>query len=284
MGQFPTADDKISVTDQPLSANGRPGTPETFSFDLRENKTDAAVVASDLAVSAAATSIASDPVAVPASSPLQYYLKIDGLKGDVTAQGFEGWFAVDGYDIGVQNTGSIGSAGGGAGVGKAQFSPLTVDIHSLAGLASLFGDVASGHALKSLELAGVANVKDKSTTVYDLKLSEVLVGSFKNDPGTQGVETELAFNFGRISLTDQPLSANGRPGTAQTFAFDLRQNKADAAIAASDAAVDAQLNNMALALASFMASSTLGSAGAEDLASTSPPQDNHLTTLAAAHG
>jgi hypothetical protein len=144
--------------------------------------------------------------------------------------------------------------------------------------------VASGHALKSLELAGVANVKDKSTTVYDLKLSEVLVGSFKNDPGTQGVETELAFNFGRISLTDQPLSANGRPGTAQTFAFDLRQNKADAAIAASDAAVDAQLNNMALALASFMASSTLGSAGAEDLASTSPPQDNHLTTLAAAHG
>jgi hypothetical protein len=73
-----------------------------------------------------------------------------------------------------------------------------VDIHSLAGLASLFGDAASGHALKSVELAGVKTIKDKSTTVYDVKLSEVLVSSFKNDPGSQGVETELALNFSKI--------------------------------------------------------------------------------------
>jgi type VI protein secretion system component Hcp len=198
----------------------------------------------------------------------------------------EGWFAVDGYDIGIQNTGSIGSATGGAGAGKAQFSPLTVDIHSLAGLASLFGDVAAGRALKSgVELVGVETIKDQNIKLYDVKLSDVLVSSFKQDPGAKGVETELTtFNFAKISLTDQPVAKNGTLGTPQTSSWDLVENKAGAAVATSDIATSAQLNNMALALASFMASSTLGSAGAQDLASTSPPQDNHLIALAAAHG
>ena len=57
--------------------------------------------------------------------PLHYFLKIDGLKGDSTVEGFEGWFSVDGYDIGVRNTASLST-----GKGNAQFSPLTVDIHS----------------------------------------------------------------------------------------------------------------------------------------------------------
>src|SRR5262249_50702996 len=121
-----------------------------FAFALKHFKADAAA-ASDIGV--ITTSTGSPAVPVPASSPLQYYLKIDGVTGDVTVKGFEGWFAVDAYDLGIQNTGSIGSAGGGAGVGKAHFSPLTVDIHSLAGLAPLLHDVASGQALKSVELA-----------------------------------------------------------------------------------------------------------------------------------
>jgi Type VI secretion system effector, Hcp len=127
---------KIKFTDQPVAGNGALGTPQTFAFDLNGLKADAAVGTSDIAANAvtttdsaaATTSAASAAVAVPASSSLQYFLKVDGVTGDSTVKGFEGWFAVDGYDIGVQNTASIGSAGGGAGVGRAQFSPLTVDI------------------------------------------------------------------------------------------------------------------------------------------------------------
>ena len=155
-----------------------------FTFALKHFKADAAA-ASDISV--VTTSTTSAAVPVPASSPLHYYLKIDDLKGDSTVKGLEGWFAVDGYDIGVHNTGSIGSAGGGAGAGKAQFSPLTVDIHSLAGLASLFGDVAAGRALKSgVELVGVETIKDQNIKLYDVKLSDVLVSSFKQRSRRQG--------------------------------------------------------------------------------------------------
>src|SRR6516164_4001433 len=89
---------KISVTDQPTTRHGIVGTPQTFAFDLSENKV-AAAVSSDIAssdiVSSAGLPAASAAVPVPASSPLHYFLKIDDLKGDATVKGFEGWFSVD---------------------------------------------------------------------------------------------------------------------------------------------------------------------------------------------
>ena len=210
--------------------------------------------------------------------PLQYFLKIDGLKGDSTVEGFEGWFSVDGYDIGVRNTASLST-----GKGNAQFSPLTVDIHSLAGLSTLFGDAASGHVLNSVELVGAASIKDKSLKVYDVKLSDVLVSSFENDPSSNGVETSLSFNYNKISVTDRPTTGNGTLGAPQTFAFDLKELKTAAAVS-SDMASEAQISQIALSLASFMASSQLGSSGSQDPVSTpSIQQDHQLPTLTAAH-
>jgi hypothetical protein len=70
----------------------------------------------------------------------------------------------------VQNATSIGSAGGGAGAGKASFSPLTVDIHSFTGLATLFGDAAKGENLGTVELAAVDTLKGESLKVYDIQV------------------------------------------------------------------------------------------------------------------
>jgi type VI protein secretion system component Hcp len=227
---------QISVTDRPPTANGAPGTPQTFSFDVLKN---ADALASDI-VSGAAVSASSSAVLVPASSPLHYFLKIDGVTGDSTVKGFEGWFSVDGFDLGVTSSSSLSASGGGAGAGKASFSPLTVDIHSLAGLAPLFGDAVTGHVIKSVELVGAETLKGTSLNVYDVKLSDVQVTSFGDDPGTQGVETALAFNFGQISLTDRPPAANGAPGTPQTFNFDVIKNTD--ALAASDVVADASVS------------------------------------------
>ena len=165
-----------------------------------------------------------------AGATIQYYLKVDGVTGDSTVKGFEGWFTVDGFDLGVQNSSSIGSATGGAGAGKAQFSPLTVDIHSLAGLAPLLSDVTSGHHPASVELVGVETIKNQSIKAYDVKLSDVLVSSFNEDPGTNGVETALTFDFAKISLTDQPVTKTGTVGTPQTASWDVLQNKTAAAV------------------------------------------------------
>ena len=159
------------------------------------------------------------------------------------------------------------------------FSPLTVDIHSLSGLSTLFGDVASGKHITSVELAGAQTIKDQSVKVYDVKLSNVLVSSFENDPSSNGVETSLSFNYSKISLTVQPPSGHTIVGTPQTFSFDVNELKTDAPVSSD---FTSQINQMAAGLASFMASSQLGSSGSPDLVSTpSTPQDHQLPTLAA---
>ena len=283
-------DGSFSVDD--IGAQTPSSTPQAFSFDVKELKTSAAVssdivlsdiVSNDSASSAIASSAGlsavSAAVLVPASSSLQYFLKIDGVNGDSTVQGFEGWFSIDGFDIGVQNTGSVTGAGGGAG--KTEFSPLTVDIHSLTGLASLFEDAAKGTHIPTVELAGAQTIKDQSVKVYDVKLSNVLVSSFENDPGPNGVETSLSFNYSKLSLTDQPATKHTIVGNPETFAFDLNKSEIAAAVSSD---VPSQINQMAMGLASFMASSQLGASSSQDLVSTqSTQQDNHLPTVAAPH-
>src|SRR5262249_25494832 len=152
-------------------------------------------------------------------------------------RGFEGWFSVDGYDIGVRSTGSL-SSGAGGGAGQGEVSPLTVVLHSLARRPPRVGDVASGKLLQSVELVGAQTIKGESLKVYDLKLSDVLVSSFENDPSPNGVETSLSFNFAKIIVTDRPTTGHGIVGIPQTFAFDLSENKIAAAVSSDIASSD----------------------------------------------
>src|SRR5215831_11616251 len=177
---------------------------------------------------------------VPAGSPLHYFLKVEGATGDSTLKGFEGWFSVDSFDWGAKDSISIGSAGGGAGTGKTTLSPLTVDIHSLTGLATLFGDVATGEHLKTVELAAVDTIKGQSLKVYDIKLTTVFLTGFENDPGPDGIETALAFEFGKINMTVQPPTTNGRPGVPQTASFDASTLKLLASLSPNDLVFDPQ--------------------------------------------
>jgi len=149
-------------------------------------------------------------------------------------------------------------------------------------LASLFGDVANGLHFKSpVELAGARTIEDQSVKVYDMKLSNVLVSSFENDPGPNGVETSLSFNYSKISLTTQPTTKNTIVGNPETFSFDVNDLKAGAAVSSD---IASQITQMAVGHASFVASSQLGSSGAQEVVpASSPQQENQLPTLAAAH-
>ena len=213
---------KVAVTVQPQTNKGNLGPPQTVDFGLTAT-TDA--VASDIAASAVSTTtvpLESAATPVPANSPLQRPHQGRWRDRRRDPQGVSRAVCVDaGFDWGVQNSETIGSATGGAGAGKATFSPLTVDIHSLSGLASLFGDAARGENLGTVELAAVDTIKGQSLKVYDVKLSNVLVDSFENTPGADGVETALTFDFAKVAVTVQPQTNKGSLGPPQTVDFGL---------------------------------------------------------------
>src|SRR5262249_19102968 len=116
------------------------------------------------------------------------------------------------------------------------------------GLASLFGDVASGKHITTVELAGARTNADQSVKVYDVKLSNVLVSSFENDPGPNGVETSLSLNYSKISLTTQPPTKDVVLGIPETFSFDVNKLETAAAVS-SDIASSVALSDTSAAAA-----------------------------------
>jgi len=116
-----------------------------------------------------------------------------------------------------QKCGSLKRGGiRGAAAGRATFSPLTVDISSLVGLAPLLADEVSGRSIKSVELIGVTN--EGNQAVYDLKLSTAVALMVQTTAGLHGIDATVAFDFQKVSLTDHGVTSGVRLGCRKQLA------------------------------------------------------------------
>jgi type VI protein secretion system component Hcp len=185
---------------------------QSVSFDLRAN-------------GGAITPVNHDALAAFAHShegpALTYLLKVDGITGDSTIKGYEGYFTVDEFTF-TELT-RLANAGSGAGAGKAQFDPLTVDIAGLSrGLVTLLKDAATGHHIPSVELVGLHSAgKGELQKVYDLKLGNVTVAGVATDGGH---DTAVAFGYTKVTETIKGQHPDGSLDAGQTFSFDPRAN------------------------------------------------------------
>jgi len=152
---------------------------------------------------------------------LTYLLKVDGVTGDSTIKGYEGYFTVDEFTF-TELT-RLANAGSGAGAGRPQFDPLTVDIAGLPpGLVTLLKDAATGKHIPSVELVGLhSGGKDDLQKVYDLKLDNVTVAGVAADGGH---DTAVAFDYTKVTETIKGQHADGSLDAGQTFSFNLRTN------------------------------------------------------------
>src|ERR1700724_312856 len=153
-----------------------------------------------------------------ANAQLTYLLKIDGIKGDSTVKGYEGYFTVDEFTFNELTR--LANGGGGAGAGKAQFDPLMVDIAGLSpGLVTLLKDATSGKHIPSVELVGLQSAGEGAPQkVYDLKLNNVTVAGYAADGGHG---TAIAFDYTKLTETIKGQNPDGSLNAGQTFAFHL---------------------------------------------------------------
>ncbi|HEY1545323.1 MAG TPA: type VI secretion system tube protein Hcp [Xanthobacteraceae bacterium] len=207
----------ISLTTTPLGQDGALGTPTTVSWDVAENKAGATITA---------------PVAgttdTGGGGAQKYFLTIDSVDGGSLVTGHTGAFLVKDYSFDVSAV--IDAIAG--RIGKATFSPLTVDFAPTSGLTSLLSDAASGKIIKSIELEGVTS---DGKTVYDLELSNVVITDLANSGSSgesSGVSLSFDYNQGAISLTTTPRNQDGSLGMPVTVSWDVAKNEADATIAA----------------------------------------------------
>lgn len=110
-----------------------------------------------------------------------YLLKIDGISGDSTVRGFEGWFTLESYRWEVD-----GAAGG-----KTAGLPLTVAYSTVAGLIAVEKKAATGARLARIELQVVGGAPSRPNEwSFKIVLADPLV-----------TPTAMAWNEGELSTS-----------------------------------------------------------------------------------
>jgi type VI secretion system secreted protein Hcp len=168
-------------------------------------------------------------LAASAHGAFDAFLKIDGIEGDSTDEMHPNEIVVLNFKLGVMQGLSTSAFGGGAGAGKAQFSP--VNIFKLVDKATpkLFMACAGGQHIQTATLV-VRKAGENPIEYFKVTLTDVFISSLNEDSETtdqQGnvVET-LTLNFSRIQWTFTPQNADGGTGAAITGGYDLKTNKA----------------------------------------------------------
>ena len=164
-------------------------------------------VRSVLLASIAAASLGAIPAAALAA--VDAFIWFDSVKGDSHAVGHEGAFEIKDFSFGVENPTTIGSATGGAGVGKAQFHEFKITKHRDAASDRLFQEAIQTHhpfRLVTLEMrkaggsaagTGVEYLKYTFGTVYTTKIDW-------SGPGDEGPEESITFVYGTMQVQHLP--------------------------------------------------------------------------------
>jgi type VI secretion system secreted protein Hcp len=150
------------------------------------------------------------------------YLKIEGIKGDVTTQGYEGTIAVQSAQVGVGR--GIGSPTGGQGreTTTPSFSEVTITKVSDSTTPALFLEAVAGTKGKAVDLLFTRTLTTgQEVPYYTITLSDVLVSSFSQSSGGDVPAESISLNYTKIEMIYTPYDAKGTKGTPVRAGYDL---------------------------------------------------------------
>jgi type VI secretion system secreted protein Hcp len=153
------------------------------------------------------------------------FLKLGSIKGESHDDKHKDEIEVLAWTWGVAQTGS-GHAGGGAGVGKANFSDLTFTHRMDKASAALIKLCATGEHINEGTL--IQRKAGKGQQEYlTLKMKDILVTSVQaSAAGGQGDTSEnVSLNFAKIDVDYKPQKADGSLDASIKFAYDIKANK-----------------------------------------------------------
>ncbi len=167
---------------------------------------------------------AAAPEAAPAASAAQadYYLKLDGVEGESTADKHKGEIEINSWSWGMNNAGS-GGMGGGAGAGKMLATGLVITKRIDKGTPALFLACAQGEHIKRAVLTATRPNKElRGPEDYvRITLEDVTCTSFSQQGSQSEWSTEsVSLSFQKITI--ETLAKGGSEW--QRAGWDLAKN------------------------------------------------------------
>lgn len=157
---------------------------------------------------------------------VDYFLKLDGIKGESTDSKHKGEIELESFSWGNHNMSDVASSSGtGGGAGKVAFQ----DVHAttLVNLASplLMLACATGQHLKTA-LITARKQGTEQQDYYKVTLTDVLVSSYQSGgSGTPIPVDQFSLNYGKIEYSYQAQDEKGKLGTPVIGKYDLKANK-----------------------------------------------------------
>ena len=156
---------------------------------------------------------------------VDYFLKIDGIKGESQDDKHKDEIQIESWSFGLTQTGSFGQGGGG-GAGKASFQDVHFTCGTNASSPKLFIASATGQHIKSAILT-CRKAGGKQEEFLIVTLSDILVSSYQT--GGHGASGELpmdqfALNFAKIEYSYKVQDAKGGLGAAIKAGYDLKKS------------------------------------------------------------
>jgi len=155
-----------------------------------------------------------------------YFLKIDGIKGESQDDKHKDEIHVSSFSFGVTNSGTggsnLGSGGGRSNIQDMHFTK-TVDASS----PNLFIACATGkHHAKAWVYLRRAGDKPQEYLTYEM--TEAYISSITTSAHEGGgiAQESVSINFSKVKMVYTPQNADGSPGAKNEKTYDVKANKA----------------------------------------------------------
>jgi len=155
------------------------------------------------------------------------FMKIEGIKGDVTEDGHVDWIDVNSFQFGVGR--AISPAGGAERVvGDTSVSDITVTTTMSIASPAIFTDAVVGTG-KEVMIDFTKTVGESSVVFAHYVLTDALISQYSVSAAgdnTGAASESISLNFVKIEWSFTPFDAGGTPGDPIPASFDLRTGTA----------------------------------------------------------
>lgn len=147
---------------------------------------------------------------------MQFEGGAEGFAGESKNTNYQGWNELWTFELGVENTISIGSGGSGSGAGRASFQPFTITKSINTASPKLFERLATGQQISSARLLAVEmtprGTSASSTPFYDVDLRGLMLQeiNWNGAKDQELVEETVILQYGamRVNYTNTPADSS----------------------------------------------------------------------------
>ena len=152
------------------------------------------------------------------------FIQLDGIEGESTRNGFEGWIELESFSFGARNPSTIGSGGGG-GAGKAELGRFNFSKTTDKASPIIFQNCCAGrHYPKVKVVLHKSSGEDAALDYLVYEFERVFVESidWQGQAGASDRPYEnVSLAFGKVKITYTPQTETGAKGSPVIGSWDV---------------------------------------------------------------